>query len=214
MIKEYQKTNVIKAEKLTSESIWDLKGKYKLTSRYFINPNSYAPVFLRETDGYKLRETDGYKPVYYGDWIATGTDGKHWVIKADDFKEYYKEVMVKSTTDFDKLLYELQYKCREISPNLIVEWNYTHEDEIHTSVMISLKTDNEPRLLAHCLIDKGVSDQPQIRVMYREYGDSTIARYIVCSLNALASFADEWQKLEERYDVTGTTIDDGVTDND
>lgn len=189
MLKEYQETSVIKAEKLTKENIWDLKDKYGLEDRYDVNPNSYAPVFLWETDG--------YKPVYYGDWIVTGTDGKHWLIKADDFKEYYKEVMAKSTTDFDKLLYELQYKCREISPNLIVEWDYTHEDEINTSVMISLETDNEPRLLAHCLIDKGVSNQPQIRVVYREYGDSTIARYIVCSLNALAGFADEWQKLEE-----------------
>ncbi|KRL91617.1 hypothetical protein [Limosilactobacillus ingluviei] len=191
MIKEYQKTNVIKAEKLTKENIWDLKDKYGLENRYDVNPNSSAPVFLWETDR--------YNPVYFGDWIATGTDGKHWLIKADDFKEYYKEVMAKSTTDFDKLLYELQYKCREISPNLIVEWNYIHEDKIHTSVMISLETDNEPRLLAHCLVDKNISNQPQIRVMYREYGDSAIARYIVCSLNALASFADEWQKLEERY---------------
>lgn len=192
MLKEYKETSVIKAEKVTSESIWDLKGKYKITNRYFVNPNSYAPFFLWEADG--------YKPVYYGDWIATDTDGKHWVIKADDFQEYYIEVMEKSTTDFERLLYELQYKCRKMSPNLVVKWNYIHEDKIHhASVGIGLKTDNKIHVLAHCLVDKDISDQPQIRVMYREYGDSAIARYIVCSLNALASFADEWQKLEERY---------------
>ena len=192
MLKEYQETSVIKAEKITKDNVWELRDKYGLEDRYYVNPNASAPNFLWETGG------GGYKPVYFGDWIATGTDGRRWVIKADDFKEYYKEVMAKSTTDFDRLLYELQYKCREISPNLIVEWNYTHEDNIHhASVRISLKNDNEEPVLAHCLADNGMSNQPQIRVFYREYGDSTIARYIVCALNALAGFADEWQTLEE-----------------
>lgn len=189
MIKEYQETSVIKAEKVTRENVWDLDDKYELKQRYFVSLDDPAPYFLFVTDS--------YKPVYFGDWIATGADGKHWVIKADDFKEYYKEVMAKSTTDFDKLLHELQYKCRKISSNLIVEWSYTHEDKIHTSVMISLETNNERRLLAHCLIDKDISNQPQISVLYNENFDSTIARYIVCALNALAGFADEWQKLEE-----------------
>lgn len=189
MLKEYQKTSVIKAEKVTEDNVWDLKDKYGLEYRYYPSDAS-APSFILVTDS--------YKPVYFGDWIATGTDGKHWVIKAEDFQEHYKEVMAKSTTDFDKLLYELQYKCREISPNLIVEWDYTHEDNIHhASVRISLKNDNEDPVLAHCLADNGMSNQPQIRVFYREYGNSTIARYIVCALNALAGFADEWQKLEE-----------------
>lgn len=207
MLKECRKTSVIKAEKVTSESIWDLEDKYELINRHFVNPNSYAPVFIFENGE--------YKPVYYGDWIATDTDGKHWVIKADDFQEYYKEVMEKSTTDFERLLYELQYKCRKMSPNLVVKWNYIHEDKIHhASVGIGLKTDNKIHVLAHCLGDNGISNQPQIRVLYRECGNSTIARYIVCALNALAGFADEWQKLEKRYDVTGMTIDDEVADND
>lgn len=207
MLKECQKTSVIKAEKVTKDNVWDLKAKYELEHYYFVNRDATAPYFIFVAGS--------YKPVYWGDWIATGTDGKHWVIKGEDFQEYYKEVMEKSTTDFERLLYELQYKCRRMSPNLVVKWNYIHEDKIHhASVGIGLKTDNKIHVLAHCLGDNGISNQPQIRVLYRECGNSAIARYIVCALNALAGFADEWQKLEERHDVTGTTIDDGVIDND
>ena len=47
-------------------------------------------------------------PVHYGDWIATGANGEHWVIVDEIFKKNYEELPGQPQSDFERLVTDLK----------------------------------------------------------------------------------------------------------
>ncbi|WP_289759924.1 hypothetical protein [Lactobacillus taiwanensis] len=80
VLREYRKTATIKAE------VFD--GSFEMMERY---PIQYAP-FLSEIapPNYSLMTLEGYIKLEVGDYIATGIDGEHWVIKGEIFDKTYE----------------------------------------------------------------------------------------------------------------------------
>ena len=196
MLKEYQKTSVVKAEQLTKDNEWALSLKYdliKTTSAtaltlVYKGRVGHSPRWLLKTgeDGHAMG-------INYGDWIVSDDDGKRWAVIDEIFKKTYKERSV--AKGFDELFNALKSKLKETSSKLGVEWYYSGTAR---EVMMYLKTDDSgDHQLVGCRLDKNISNEPQMAILYHDDVNSTIARYIVCALNALAGFADEWQKLEE-----------------
>ena len=92
MDKVYRKTATIKAEQFD--------GWIKTASKYAIrivpdkNLSGVAIDELVPKGKYYIQTLDGELEIHYGDWIATGVNGEHWVIKDDVFKQTYAELPV------------------------------------------------------------------------------------------------------------------------
>lgn len=82
MIKVYRKTATIKAEQLDgSDAMID---KYELIDAgTMLGTHHSSELYLY-----------GSGKVDVGDWIATGVNGEHWLIKNDMFKQTYAELPV------------------------------------------------------------------------------------------------------------------------
>lgn len=87
MIKEYRKKATIKAEQFDgpAKMAREMARKYggKINPEYCIFAGQ--PRFILPTK-------EGGMKFDTGDWIATGVDGKHWVIEDSIFKRTYEEV--------------------------------------------------------------------------------------------------------------------------
>jgi len=75
MIKEYK--SVVKAERFG--------GSEEMISKYHL-------VYGYGLDGIKAFYGPFNGALDYGDWIATGVNGEHWVIDGDIFEKNYQEV--------------------------------------------------------------------------------------------------------------------------
>ncbi len=80
-IREYRKTATIKAEQF-DESL-EMMEKY---------PIEYSPFLsgVFSSPGYSLRTLEGSMKFDVGDYIVTGVDGEHWVIKKEIFEKTYE----------------------------------------------------------------------------------------------------------------------------
>ncbi|WP_283584657.1 hypothetical protein [uncultured Limosilactobacillus sp.] len=79
MLHEYRKKTTIKAEQFDTD---DIDGAYAMCRKYHI--------ISSQTEYFILRTKEGLMPLHDGDWIATGIDGEHWVIKPDIFRRTYE----------------------------------------------------------------------------------------------------------------------------
>lgn len=182
MLKEYQKTSVIKAEKVTEDNVWDLKDKYGLEYRYYPSDAS-APSFILVTDS--------YKPVYFGDWIATGANGEHWVIVDEIFKKNYEELPNQPESEFERLFMELQSQIRAVSGAPYVR---LHDKGLHEYEVVAYWPNGNK--IARCYRESEKSI-PQIDVIDNKPSIAFWVRIMAGVLGALSDFADKWKKLEE-----------------
>lgn len=88
MLKEYRKTETIKAEQFDgSEEMID-KYHVRCDTEYMLSddPLEYSTV------PYQMETLEGFLNINAGDWIATGVEGEHWAIDNEIFKKTYEEV--------------------------------------------------------------------------------------------------------------------------
>lgn len=78
MIKTYKKVATIQAEQFDGSD--EMVKKYNITPPMSLDPD------------YTINTLEGDMVLGVGDWVATGVDGKHWVIKDNIFKKTYVEV--------------------------------------------------------------------------------------------------------------------------
>lgn len=86
MIKEYRKTATIRAEQFDGSA----KMARETAKKYGGKIN---PVYcnLGGQPRFALPAKEGGMTFDTGDWVATGVDGKHWVIEDSIFKRTYEE---------------------------------------------------------------------------------------------------------------------------
>ncbi|WCE42330.1 DUF1642 domain-containing protein [Lactiplantibacillus plantarum] len=82
MIKVYRKTATIKAEQFDGSN--EMVDKYELIDAGTMLGTHHSPELYLTGSG----------KVYVGDWIATGINGKHWLITEGVFKKEYAELPV------------------------------------------------------------------------------------------------------------------------
>lgn len=82
MIKEYRKKTTIKAEQFDGSEKMATKYGGKINPEYWVFEGQPRFVLPTKEGGMKFDT---------GDWIATGVDGKHWVIEDSIFKRTYEE---------------------------------------------------------------------------------------------------------------------------
>ncbi|ADW01289.1 hypothetical protein [Lactiplantibacillus plantarum] len=81
-IKVYRNTATIKAEQFDGSN--EMVDKYELIDAGTMLGTHHSPELYLTGSG----------KVYVGDWIATGINGKHWLIADDVFKKTYAELPV------------------------------------------------------------------------------------------------------------------------
>ena len=82
MTKIYRKTATIKAEQFDGSN--EMVDKYELIDAGTMLGTHHSPELYLTGSG----------KVYVGDWIATGINGKHWLITEGVFKKEYAELPV------------------------------------------------------------------------------------------------------------------------
>lgn len=88
MIKKYRKTSMIKAEQFDCST--EMMVKYNI----YANPEGH---YFGGFPLHELPTKEGKMEVHMGDYIATGVEGEHWVIKRSIFEKTYEPVQ--NTTD-------------------------------------------------------------------------------------------------------------------
>ena len=89
MIKTYRKVATVKAEQFDGSDEMIKKYHIRTNTVYRLDPEN---ELFNETVPYQIETLEGWIELEANDWIATGVDGEHWVIKDDIFKKTYTEV--------------------------------------------------------------------------------------------------------------------------
>ena len=179
MIKEYRGTKTIMAEQFTDKN--EQVKRYRL----------YHRAFIEDGEPWVIATPEGPMPVHYGDWIATGANGEHWVIIDEIFKKNYEELPDQPESEFERLFMELQSQIRAVSgaPYVRLYGKGLHEHE----VVAYWPNGNK---IARCYRESEESI-PQIDVIDNKPSIAFWVRIMAGVLNALSDFADKWKKLEE-----------------
>ncbi|WP_137598209.1 DUF1642 domain-containing protein [Paucilactobacillus kaifaensis] len=87
---KYRKTALIEAEQFDSSD--EMIHKYNIYITFGSIP--WDKPNHKDYRIFVLKTVDGDIELIHGDWIATGIDGEHWVIRNDIFKQTYKQLPV------------------------------------------------------------------------------------------------------------------------
>lgn len=182
MIKEYRKTSAIKAEQFTQENEHAMVKRYRLYNRALVGDGS----------PWGITTLEGLMPVSYGDWIATGINGEHWVIKDEIFKKTYEELPDQPESEFERLFMDLQSQIRAVSGAPYVR---LHDKGLHEHEVVAYWPNGNK--IARCYRESEKSI-PQIDVIDNKPSIAFWVRIMAGVLDALSDFADKWKKLEEQ----------------
>ena len=84
MLHKYRKTALIEAEQFDGTK--EMKDKYQI-----VDKAEFTSAYYQGGSRYFLPTREGLTAINkYGDYIATGVDGEHWVIYQDIFEQTYE----------------------------------------------------------------------------------------------------------------------------
>lgn len=94
MIKEYQRTELIRAEQFNGSQ--EMIKNYDLQSiDYDIKETRFGPIAIelsKRRPRYFIKSLEEFLELKIGDWIVTGANGEHWAIRDKVFRKKYVEV--------------------------------------------------------------------------------------------------------------------------